>query len=466
MQKNVGATVSAAGVPLTTSSVDLNTGVKLKNNYFDGLPVGRKHMGVFMLIVLAYFFEQLDNNNFSFVAPTLIKSWGIKMEDIAHITSLYFVGMTLGGLLGGVISDFIGRRKTFLASIVVFSVASIVNGFANDLTTFAISRAITGFGIFCMMVVSIAYISEMTPGESRGKWQNLTAGIGFLAMPVIGVIARIVVPMHEEAWRYIFWMGGLGLVGFLFGLKYLKESPRWLVTRGRIAEAEKIMFELTGRSIDLSEAAKKVPPKENVFEVLVGMFSRNYIKRTIVLLISFFGSCIPGFMFMAWNPTLLQQKGFTLEQSLFASTLIILGAPVGCFLSSFISDKGGRKLPIGIMALCFAALSIVYANLGNNLALIILVGMGMNAFNLASSFTLFSYVAESYPTKMRNTATGFHNAMGRLSVAGSQLMVPVIFAKYGFAGVFTTIATCLVVLGLTVLIFGERTGGKSLEEIA
>ncbi|SHK39225.1 MFS transporter [Desulforamulus aeronauticus] len=464
MQKSIDISIPQ-GIPLTNSSVDVNSGAAIKNNYFDGLPVSRGHFGLFLIIVLAYFFEQLDNNNFSFVAPALIKSWGITMEDIAHITSLYFVGMTLGGLLGGVISDFIGRRKTFLASIVIFSVASIANGFASNLTIFAISRAITGFGIFCMMVVSIAYISEMSPGESRGKWQNITAGFGFLAMPVIGVIARMVVPMHDEAWRYIFWMGGLGLIGFLFGLKYLKESPRWLVTKGRVAEAEQIMFELTGRRVDLSEAAKKVQPRENVKEVLIGMFSRNYIKRTIVLLISFFGSCIPGFMFMAWTPTLLQQKGFTLEQSLFASSLIILGAPIGCILSSFVSDKGGRKIPIGVMALCFAALAMVFANLGNNLTLLILVGMGMNAFNLASSFTLFSYVAESYPTKMRNTATGFHNAMGRLSVAGSQLMVPVIYAKFGFAGVFTTIATCLIILGLTVLIFGERTGGKSLEEI-
>ncbi|AQS60480.1 MFS transporter [Desulforamulus ferrireducens] len=446
--------------------MDVNSGVKIKNNYFDGLPVSRSHVGLFMLIVLAYFFEQLDNNNFSFVAPALISSWGIKMEDIAHINSLYFVGMTLGGLLGGVISDFIGRRKTFLGSIVLFSVASIANGFAQDLTTFAISRAITGFGIFCMMVVSIAYISEMTPAESRGKWQNMTAGIGFLAMPLIGVIARIVVPISQDSWRWIFWMGGLGLVGFIFGLKYLKESPRWLVAKGRIAEAEQVMFEITGRQVDLSEAAKKVQPSENVKEVLVGMFSGAYLKRTAVMLVSFICINVPGFIFMAWTPTLLQQKGFTLEQSLFASSLIILGAPLGCFLSSFVSDKGGRKIPIGVIALGWAVLAVVFANLGNNISLIIAVGMCMNACNLAGGFTLFSYVAESYPTRMRNTATGFHNAMGRLAVAGSQLAVPVLFAKAGFTGLFGAIAIMLTVAGLTVLIFGERTGGKSLEEVA
>ncbi|MEG6523714.1 MFS transporter [Desulfotomaculum sp. 1211_IL3151] len=465
MQKNSSASLSAGNF-LSSSSVDVNAGVIIKNNYFDGLPVSRNHMRLFALIILAYFFEQLDNNNFAFVAPALIRSWGITMEDIAHITSLYFVGMTLGGLLGGVISDFIGRRKTFLASIVVFSVASIVNGLANDLTTFAISRAITGFGIFCMMVVSIAYISEMTPAESRGKWQNMTAGIGFLAMPLIGVIARIIVPISQDSWRWIFYLGGLGLIGFFLGLKYLKESPRWLVAKGRVAEAEQVVFELSGRQVDLSEAAKKVQPSENMKEVLVGMFSGSYIKRTAVLLVSFICLNVPGFVFMAWTPTLLQQKGFSLEQSLFASSLIILGAPIGCFLSSFVSDKGGRKIPIGVMALCWAGLALVYANLGNTLWLIIAVGMLMNAFNLGASFTLFSYVAESYPTKMRNTATGFHNAMGRLSVAGSQLMVPVIYAKFGFAGIFTTIAMLLTVASFAVLVFGDRTGGKSLEEVA
>lgn len=454
------------GVPLSPSTLGLDTGGKIKNNYFDGLSVGKDHFRIFLIIVLAYFFEQLDNNNFAFVAPALISSWGITMDDIAHINSLYFVGMTLGGLLGGVISDFIGRRKTFLLSIVLFSVFSIANGFANTVTAFAITRAITGFGIFCMMVVSIAYISEMSPGESRGKWQNMTAGIGFLAMPLIGVIARIVVPMHDEAWRYIFWMGGLGLIGFIMGLKYLKESPRWLVSRGRVEEAEKIMYELTGRHIDLSDAAKKVPPKENVIQVLTGMFSKRYIKRTMVMIVSFISYNVPAFIFINWAPTLLQQKGFTLEQSLFASSLIILGAPIGCFLSSFVSDKGGRKIPIGVMALGWAVLALVYSNLGNNLTILIAVGMMMNAFSLASSFTLFSYVAESYPTVMRNTATGFHNAVGRISVAASQLMVPVIYANFGFGGIFSTIACFLLVLGLTVLIFGDRTGGKSLEDVA
>ena len=75
---------------------------------------------------------------------------------------------------GGVISDFIGRRKTFLISIATFSFFSVLNGFTDNFHVFVIARSMTGFGVFCLMVCSQAYIAEMAPAESRGKWQNLS----------------------------------------------------------------------------------------------------------------------------------------------------------------------------------------------------------------------------------------------------------------------------------------------------
>ena len=78
---------------------------------------------------------------------------------------------------------------------------------------------------------------------------------------------------------------------------------------------------------------------------------------------------------------------------------------------------------------------------------------------------MFSYTAESYPTQMRNTATGFHNAVARFSVAGFQKLIPIIFAKYSFAGVFNVFGFILILPMIAVAIWGARTGGKALEEI-
>lgn len=438
---------------------------KISNNYFDGLPVTGPHKAIFFIIMMAYFCEQMDNWNFGFIAPALMHSWGLTLKDIGTVNFWYFAAMTTGGFMGGVVSDFIGRRKTFLIAIVVFSLASVLNGFTNSFPVFVASRAMTGFGVFCLMVCSQAYIAEMAPAETRGKLQNLVAAVGFSAVPVIGILCRAIIPLAEEAWRYIFYFGGIGLIAFAIGLRYLKESPRWLVAHGRQAEAEQVVFELTGKHVDLSEAVGKVQAKTPVREVLTGMFHRKYLKRTLVLLVIVLLSNPVTFAINNWMATLLKAHGFSLEESLTATTLISIGVPAGLFFSSFVSDKGGRKIPIMAALFVLAALTPV---LGNLTFFWGIVGMGflITCFILGMNFMVFSYTAESYPTCMRNTATGFHNSMGRLAVAATQPLIPLAFAAYNFDGVFYIISVMCVIPAVVVGLWGQRTGGKSLEEIA
>lgn len=341
---------------------------KIPNNYFDGMPVTGFHKIVFFIIMMAYFCEQMDNWNFGFIAPALMHTWGLQMSDIGVVTLWYFIGMTAGGFFGGVISDFIGRRKTFLISIATFSFFSVLNGFTDNFHVFVIARSMTGFGVFCLMVCSQAYIAEMAPAESRGKWQNLVAAVGFSAVPVIGVMCRAIIPLAEEAWRFIFYFGGVGLIAFFVGLRYLKESPRWLVARGRLEEAEQVVFEITGKHVDLSEAAKNVQTKVPVMEVLTGMFRRQYIKRTLVLLAIVVFTNPATFTVTNWTATLLKAHGFSLEDSLMATTIISVGVPAGLFFSSFVTDLGGRKIPIMCMLIILAVLGPIFGNMTRLLA--------------------------------------------------------------------------------------------------
>ena len=129
---------------------------RISNNYFDGLAVTGRHKAVFFIIMVAYFCEQMDNWNFGFIAPALMHNWGLTMKDIGTVTFWYFASMTLGGFVGGFISDIIGRRKTFLIAITLFSTASIINGLTDSFHVFVASRALTGFGVFCLMVCSQA----------------------------------------------------------------------------------------------------------------------------------------------------------------------------------------------------------------------------------------------------------------------------------------------------------------------
>ena len=435
------------------------------NNYFDGLAISATHKILFFIIMMAYFFEQMDNWNFGFIAPQLVKSWGLSMADIGRINTYYFLGMTLGGLTGGLISDFIGRRKTFLGAILVFSLGSLANGLTSDLTLFILFRAVTGFGVFCLMVCSQAYIAEISPAESRGRWQGLIAAVGFSAVPFIGAMCRLIIPMADEAWRWIFYFGGLGVVGFFIGLKYLKESPRWLVAHHRVQEAEQAVKAITGVSVDLSQAAMQVEVRESAWVTLLGMFSRKFIQRTLVLF-SFIVCTTPAtFVVTVWTPMMINKRGFSIEESLTASFILMIGVPFGCFVSSFVSDKGGRKIPLVSVAAVCAVFALLFTQV-TSLVSLTLCGFCLISCVMATGFISFSYIAESYPTRMRNTAVGIHNATGRFATAFMQSMVPVIFASAGFNGVYNTVALLLVAPLAIVLIWGLRTGGKPLEEIS
>lgn len=438
---------------------------KRVNNYFDCLPVSKIHKVLFFIIMMAYFFEQMDNWNFGFIAPQLVKTWGLTMADIGHINFWYFLGMTVGGLTGGFISDIIGRRKTFLFAILLFSSMSVLNGLISNLAIFTVSRALTGFGVFCLMVCSQAYIAEISPAESRGKWQGLIAAVGFSAVPVIGLLCKVIIPISAEAWRWIFYFGGLGIVGFGLGLKYLEESPRWLITKHRQAEAEAVVERITGIKVDLTEAAEKAEARESVRDTLLGMFSGKYIKRTLVLFCYNWLMVPASFVVTVWTPMMINKKGFSMDDTLTASFILMIGVPFGCYIASLVSDRGGRKIPLIAISAAGSAFAYVFTQI-EGLVPLMAIGFCLIACVMGAGFISFSYIAESYPTRMRNTAVGIHNGLGRFCTSFMQKQVPVIFAAGGFTAVYDTVAIMLLAPLLIVLIFGLRTGGKSLEEIS
>ncbi len=489
---DAGPAIIPDAPPITAS------GVRRTNNYFDGLAVTGVHKAIFFIIMLAYFFEQMDNWNFNFISAAVFKTWGLNKEAsnaaMGTIMFWYFIGMTTGGFLGGIISDIIGRRKTFLFAIVLFSSCSIINGLPiPSFPLFVASRAMTGFGVFCLMVCSQAYIAEMAPSESRGKWQGLVAAVGFCAVPLIAFLCRLIVPLYDDAWRWIFYFGGTGFIALLLAMRYLKESPRWLVARGRVKEAEDIVRGITGQDIDLSPMAKQISPRSNFLKNMVEMLSRRYILRTLVLLVTFIGTVPAAFMFTSWTGKLLsnipkldpltklpilengaQVMLYDQATMLTIMTIISCGVPAGCYFASLIADKGGRKIPIICTFAAAGLFTYLFGQFAEHFVLAAACGFILSVFNMSSSFMLFSYAAESYPTRVRNTAVGTHNAVARLSVSASNLVIPTILATFGgvvnginqnIPALFTFAAILFILPVLAITLFGERTGGKSLEDI-
>lgn len=443
---------------------------KRPNNYFDDIPIHRSQMVILAILVLAYFFDQTDNMVLGYVAPSVMKTFGITMKEFAPAQSLYFIGMMCGGIVAGLVSDRIGRRRAFLCGCALFTFATLFTGFTNNIYSFTFFRVLTGFGVLGTGSICITYLSEVLSASDRSKWSGICVGLGHVAVPVIGLVGTQVIPMGPEAWRFMFYQGVLGLIPLTLGLLFMKESPRWLIAQGRQDEAEAVVEAYCGEKIDLSAAAEKARAertgKPGVRQCFSKMFGDpKYRWRTIILFLITAGQNIPSFVFHGWNTTLVQANGVEQAAALTISTLGAVGIPLGIIASGYVGALGGRKISIGVQILLVGALIAAYMTVPYNFYVLAALYFSFQFISMCCAMCLNLYMAESFPTEIRNTGFGVVNASGRCAVAAAQWMVPYLYAAAGSTGVGAFIAGVCLMGGLVTLILGWRTGSAALEEV-
>ena len=438
---------------------------KVITNFFDDVSLTKAHIKLILIIALAMVFEQADNYNFSFVAPSLREYWGLSVQQIGVINSLFSTGMLLGTLFFGIISDKIGRKKTILGAAFIFSIGSLLNGLAPNVELFMVMRFITGLGISGVLIVAPAYMMEMLPSKGRGRIFGIATTVGFIGIPVIAVLCNIILPMGGEHWRFIYVIGAVGLVLVILGAAWLKESPRWLVRQGRVKEAEKIVEEIVGEEYKADLSHVEVPAEKVSFAVLFReLFRRGMVKNTLVLMVAYTACLSCGLLFVNMASTLLVDNGYTMEQGLRLSSLLSVGLLLGPVITSFIAEMGGRKLPIAVMTAGMGVALIVYTH-SPNFTVMCIAAVLATAMNQTAIVILNAYAPETFPTKIRNAAVSIVTAFGRVTTIISMTLFPVLYVKVGFVNAYLCLTAFDFVAALCVGFFGKRTSGVCLEDL-
>ncbi len=445
---------------------------KTITTYFDGYKLGSAQRKFLWIAALAYACDMMDNVIFSFVSPVLISDYGLSLERLSQVNSLFFIGMFLGGLFGGWYADRRGRKKCLLLCLGIFSAASIMNAcwMPEFIVLLEISRFFTGFGILGMTVISMSYIAEMMPSETRGKYQAITLSTGTIMIPVVSFLGSFVISSSDFGWRLLLLIGGIGIFLVPLGVKWLEESPRWLISKGRVEEAEATMERILGFPVDMTEAHEEyvktagAAKKYSALEVIRRMFAKTQVKQTIVIFLVCVGIAVGNNFLAAYNATFMVDRGFDLTPILLVTAVASIGQPVGEFVSGFFSDMGGRILPIlGYCVLTAGALLVIGAS---DTVFLYGVGSFMRAFFAAGAMALmYTYLAESFSTDIRGQATGIIFSSIRLILAASTLAVPALYAMSGWFGVNAVNAGLFLFTAVVVVLFGRKTAKRSLESL-
>lgn len=450
-------------------------------NYFDGMTkLGKAHKHFLWIAAMCYFFDQMDMQLFGYITPSLINDLGFTLDQIAQMNSLNFLGMCLGGFFAGIIAGRIGRKKTLLGLVGLFSVASIINGLSAHLINFMVMRFIIGFGVIGMVTVAMVYMAEMLPSATRGKYQALSIACGTLGIPIGAFFAGAMIGTGPHGWRFCFFVGGAGILLVPIGIKWLKESPRWLMMKGHVAEAEKVVSECTGLPCDLSELAincvvEKAPTTMMALKV---MFSKPFIKQTLVVTILSWGATLGVFYMSNYGVTFMVDMNWAYNIVLLTSAAGVIGTPLGDVSVSFFSDKGGRRIPIIIMSFCAGIVCVArgfltpiwgdaYLATGAVIWPILQATLGIigSAFFGGTMTMMWTYLAESFPTRIRSNATGIIFASARAVAVPVTLTVPATYAAFGYLGVNIVNGLWYFIPALLALFWGVNSAQKTLEEL-
>jgi putative MFS transporter len=437
------------------------------------LPLGGFHRRFIALVSLGNFFDLYDIFIVAYIGAVLQQSGFLTLRQFTFFVAAGFLGMFVGTVVFGMGSDRMGRRSAFILLLLIYSVFTFADAFAPTAAWLIALRFFAGVGIGAEIVVIDTYVTEVVPGRARGRYVAITQVAGFCAVPVAAVLSRLLVPTHflMSGWRWVMVIGASGALLTWWFRRRLPESPRWLESRGRLAEADAIMsgleresFSKEGKRIytEDTESAEGTEKKES--GSFWELWKPPYLSRTVMLVIFQALQTIGFYGFANWAPTFLLKRGVSLLHSLEYTLLIALVSPIGPLLAAFTSDRMERKWTIVMLALLVAGLGLGF---GNSIAPAAVVGFGalLTLANYWFSAAFHAYQAELFPTRLRATGVGFTYSWSRLSAAFTSILIGAVLL-HGVPAVFAVLAVAMILVAGVVALMGPRTNGLVLEEIA
>lgn len=440
------------------------TGINDIGGRLDRLPLSRFHWRVLGLIAAGMFFDSFDLYLASGVLGALVQSGESTLSLNASFISATFFGMMIGAWFAGVLGDRLGRKYSYQFNLLIFGLASLAGALSPSMSWLIAARFVMGLGLGAEIVVGYGTLSEFIPARHRGRFATLLNLIINSSLFLATLIGWVVIPSFGWRWMFVIVAVGAGVVWFL--RRKLPESPRWLVTQGRVAEAEAIVRKAeaeSGAPENLPPAPTPAPSRQYA---LSDLFGPALLNRTILAIVVTVCLLTFNFAFVSWVPTFLVKQGHGVANSLGLSMLMFAGGPLGSIIGLLLSERVGRRWSLIWFSLIGIAVSTAYVSVTAPVSIAALGFLVTCVIYVLSSLSIACYVPELFPTEVRLRGSGIANAAGRAVNIGVPYAVVASYDSFGLYGVLALISAALLIQVIVLLTMGIETKQRSLEELA
>lgn len=435
----------------------------------ESAPVTRWHARCRIVMGSATFFDAFSALSLAFALPVLRALWHISPQRSGYLISSAYLGQLIGALLFSWMAERFGRVRSATIAVAIIAVMGLACVAARDFSQLFAFRFVQGIGIGGEMPVAAAYISELSQARGRGRFFLLYEMIFPIGLMAAGQAGAWLVPTW--GWQAIFLVGGIPSIVVAWLVSRLPESPRWLISQGRLREAEAIIQQIESSAGCVIPPADAVPsldrqgaaPQTRWMELLYGV----YRTRTLVVWTLWASAFFIANGLNNWLPSLYNTVyRLPLRESLRAASLTNVAQVLLLLVCALWIDRIGRR---NWTAAAFLASGACLAILGfsgahNVTGVIILSTLSYGIIGSANA-VLYLYTPEVYPTRMRVIGTGLATSWLRIASAVSPTVVGFMVVGNGIGSVFLMFAATSIV-GILAATRMIETRARRLEEIA
>ncbi|MFV5490742.1 aromatic acid/H+ symport family MFS transporter [Acinetobacter sp. ASP199] len=390
---------------MSTNKVNINT-------LIDEAKFTPFHWGVLIWCLLIIIFDGYDLVIYGVALPLLMQEWSLSAVQAGLLASTALFGMMFGAMTFGTLSDKLGRKKTIMICVAIFSGFTFIGAFATSPVEFGILRFLAGLGIGGVMPNVVALMTEYAPKRIRSTLVALMFSGYAIGGMTSALLGAWLVP--QFGWKIMFLLAGAPLLFLPILWKYLPESLMYLTNKQQTAQAQHIIQKISPTQVITSDTQFVLNEVKKGDEApLKALFQQGRTFSTFMFWIAFFMCLLMVYALGSWLPKLMIQAGYSLGASMIFLFALNIGGMVGAIGGGYLADRFHIKKVLTIMFLCGAIALILLGFNSPQFVLYTLIAIA-GAATIGSQILLYTFVAQYYPSTVRSTGMGWASGIGRI----------------------------------------------------